>query len=328
MGHETGHVVARHAARGLITAYGLEAAVSLAAGDNPGLLTQLATTIAANGLFLKHSRDDETEADELGVHYLSAAGYDPNALITFFHKLQAQAGSQPGFLKYLSDHPATGDRINHLQQIIATEHLGGSNVNAPAFQSIKQRVRAYASAPGAAPGAPAASSPSAAAPRAVGGATGGRGATASASSTPSTTQVKANKRVSTVKRAQEDRMNVRHVTALAAFLVFGSMACDPSKPELDKTKAELATITAERDSLKTQLEQANAKVTALTAQNAELTAKAAAAAAPAAPAAEEKAPGQEGGRQGWQGQAAHHRAEERDRSAPADPQRRGPLLEP
>src|SRR5204862_6346258 len=58
MGHETGHVVARHAARNLVTAYGLEALVSLAAGDNPGLLTQLATSIAANGLFLKHSRDD------------------------------------------------------------------------------------------------------------------------------------------------------------------------------------------------------------------------------------------------------------------------------
>jgi hypothetical protein len=84
-------------------------------------------------------------------------------------------------------------------------------------------------------------------------------------------------------------MNVRHVTALAAFLIFGSMACDPSKPELDKTKAELATITAERDNLKTQLDQANAKVTALTAQNTELQAKATAAAAPAAAApAEEK----------------------------------------
>jgi vacuolar-type H+-ATPase subunit D/Vma8 len=84
-------------------------------------------------------------------------------------------------------------------------------------------------------------------------------------------------------------MNVRNLTALAAFLVFGSVACDPSKPELDKTKAELATITAERDGLKSQLEQANAKVTQLTTQNAELTAKIAAAAAPAAePAAEAK----------------------------------------
>jgi chromosome segregation ATPase len=83
-------------------------------------------------------------------------------------------------------------------------------------------------------------------------------------------------------------MNVRNLTVLAAFLVFGSVACDPSKPELDKTKAELATVTAERDGLKSQLEQANAKVTQLTTQNAELTAKASAAAAAPAAAEEEK----------------------------------------
>src|SRR5204862_4419894 len=115
--------------------------------------TQIATSIAANGLFLKHSRDDETEADEYGARFLSGAGYDPNALITFFQKLQAQEGSVPGFAKYLSDHPATGDRITHLRKTIADNHLGGTNVNAPAFQAIKQRVKAYVSTPARAPGA-------------------------------------------------------------------------------------------------------------------------------------------------------------------------------
>jgi chromosome segregation ATPase len=86
-------------------------------------------------------------------------------------------------------------------------------------------------------------------------------------------------------------MKVRHLTALAAFLVFGAVACDPSKPELDKTKAELATVTADRDTLKTQLADANAKVTQLTTQNAELMAKVNAAAAPAEPAAEAKPAG-------------------------------------
>jgi hypothetical protein len=83
-------------------------------------------------------------------------------------------------------------------------------------------------------------------------------------------------------------MNVR-LTALSAFLIFGTFACDPSKPELDKTKAELTTVTAERDSLKSQLDQANSKVTAMTTQVADLQAKLnAAAAPPAAAVAEEK----------------------------------------
>jgi len=47
MAHETGHVVARHAARSLVASYGLEAVAGLAAGNNPGLAAQLATAIAS-----------------------------------------------------------------------------------------------------------------------------------------------------------------------------------------------------------------------------------------------------------------------------------------
>jgi predicted Zn-dependent protease len=144
MAHETGHVVARHSARSMITAYGLEAVAALAGGQNPGLATQLATAIVGNGLMLKHSRDDETEADELGARYASQAGYDPNALITFFHTLQAKEGAMPGVMVFLSDHPATSARISHLQQFIAGNHLGGSNLGQGSFQPIKARVLASA----------------------------------------------------------------------------------------------------------------------------------------------------------------------------------------
>jgi hypothetical protein len=71
------------------------------------------------------------------------------------------------------------------------------------------------------------------------------------------------------------------VILAGALLV--TAACDPSKPELDKTKTELTTVSAERDSLKAQLEQANGKVATLTQQLADANAKAAAAAAPAPP---------------------------------------------
>jgi predicted Zn-dependent protease len=155
MAHETGHVVARHSARNMITAYGLEAVASLAGGQNPGLLTQLATTIVGNGLMLKHSRNDETEADEYGARYASGAGYDPHALIAFFHTLQQKEGSMPGVMVFLSDHPATSDRIAHLEQYIDANHLGGSNRGGGAFQPIKQRILAQAArAPTSRTGAP------------------------------------------------------------------------------------------------------------------------------------------------------------------------------
>jgi predicted Zn-dependent protease len=159
MAHETGHVVARHSARSLVAAYGLEAVAALASGNNPGLLTKLTTAIAANGLMLAHSRADETEADELGARYASGASYDPHALSAFFRVLQAKQGSMPGVLVYLSDHPATGDRITHVDQYIAQHALGGSNLNEAQYRGIKARVLAHVPAAASAPPPPPSAPP-------------------------------------------------------------------------------------------------------------------------------------------------------------------------
>ncbi|MFI5288618.1 MAG: M48 family metallopeptidase [Polyangia bacterium] len=140
MAHETGHVVARHAARNLVTAYGLQAVTSLALGKNPNLGLQIAANLAQQGTLLAHSRADETEADQYGVLYASKAGYDPHGLVTFFQKLQSKEGNLPKVLSYLSDHPATADRIAHVNQLIAQKGLGGGNLNAAQFASIRARL--------------------------------------------------------------------------------------------------------------------------------------------------------------------------------------------
>lgn len=164
MAHETGHVTARHSARAMVAAYGLEAVAALAGGSNPGLLTQIGQSIALNGVMLKHSRGAETEADELGARYASEAGYDPHALITFFSKLKAQEGQTPKILSYLSDHPATQDRIDHLNEFITKHNLVGRELNAPAYAAIKQRVASRPPPPAAAPAGKPASPPPGAAP--------------------------------------------------------------------------------------------------------------------------------------------------------------------
>src|SRR5215468_1110353 len=99
LAHESGHVVARHSARNMIDAYGLEAVTALALGKNPSLLTAVATSIAAKGSLLAHSRSDENEADEYGARYSSMAGYDPHGLVTFFQKLQAKEGNSSQLMK-------------------------------------------------------------------------------------------------------------------------------------------------------------------------------------------------------------------------------------
>jgi predicted Zn-dependent protease len=159
MAHETGHVVARHAARSMVDAYGIDAVVGLAVGNNPGLVTQLTTGIATKGLLLHHSRSDETEADEYGARYAAAAGYDPHALITLFASLKRSEGTSPALLTYLSDHPATQDRIDHLNAYITAQGLTGTNLGVEPFQRMRAHLAALPPAPsatGAPPGGAAA----------------------------------------------------------------------------------------------------------------------------------------------------------------------------
>ena len=70
--------------------------------------------------FLKFSRDFEAQADYLGIQYMYRAGYDPQAFISFFEKVQALEKRKPGMVaKAFSDHPQTPDRILHSQEEIA-----------------------------------------------------------------------------------------------------------------------------------------------------------------------------------------------------------------
>jgi len=70
--------------------------------------------------FMKFSREFEAQADYLGVQYMYRAGYDPQAFITFFEKIQALEKRKPGAVaKAFSDHPQTPDRILRTQDEIA-----------------------------------------------------------------------------------------------------------------------------------------------------------------------------------------------------------------
>ncbi len=141
MAHEAGHVVARHSARALVQAYGLEAIAKAALGEDPGTVGQIATALVGGGVQLAHSRGQETEADEYGAKYTTAVGYDPRGLVSFFQKLKAQEGQVPGFLKWLSTHPTSAERVDYLNQYIAKNRLAGNDVGADRLAAIKTRLK-------------------------------------------------------------------------------------------------------------------------------------------------------------------------------------------
>jgi len=114
MAHEIGHVAARHAVenqtKATLAEY-LAIAGSIFIGGIPGLIYQNTAGLGLMGMFMKFSRSAEEEADRLGVQYMYAAGYDPNAMATMFEKLEAKNKKKPGLIaRAFASHPAPPDR--------------------------------------------------------------------------------------------------------------------------------------------------------------------------------------------------------------------------
>ena len=123
LGHEIGHVVARHSAEQIAKAQlteGLTGAAVIATYDpnNPSSVgaAQMAALVGQL-ITLKFSRDDELEADGLGVCFMKDTGYDPQEMINVMKILEASSqGNQPP--EFFSTHPNPGNRITHIQDAI------------------------------------------------------------------------------------------------------------------------------------------------------------------------------------------------------------------
>ena len=145
MAHETAHVCAHHAAREMTRAnYAQLGTIPLIfIGGWAGYGIYEAANLAIPLTFLEFSREFEAQADYLGLEYMYRAGYDPQAFVTFFEKIQDLEKHKPGAVaRAFSDHPQTPDRIAHSQEEIAKilpprdEYL----VTTSEFDEVKARL--------------------------------------------------------------------------------------------------------------------------------------------------------------------------------------------
>src|SRR5947209_10090574 len=125
MAHEISHVTARHGTRGQsrgeVAQLAMIPLILLGPGGWAGYGIYQAANLAIPISFLKFSRDFEREADFLGVQYMYKAGYDPNAYVTFFERIQAEEKRRPGSIpKVVSTHPPTPERTQNTQKEIAS----------------------------------------------------------------------------------------------------------------------------------------------------------------------------------------------------------------
>jgi hypothetical protein len=147
MAHETAHVCAHHAARQMTkmnyAQIGSIPLIIFTQGSWTGYGIYEATQLAIPMGFLQFSRMDEAEADWLGVQYMYKSGYDPQAFVQFFEKLDALEKHKPGTLaKVFADHPQTPDRILHSEEEIATILPARADyvVTTSEFDDVKARL--------------------------------------------------------------------------------------------------------------------------------------------------------------------------------------------
>lgn len=159
MGHEIGHVSSRHSASqmswAMVTQLGLGLAGVALTGTDYGDAVIGLGSVGASLLLLKYSREDELEADRLGVLYMTRLGYDPRYAVTahqnlrrisdeYLRSLGQRTQERTFFEDMLSTHPRTSVRVEEIQEIIRNTpsvSLTMDRTNRSHFQSMTSGIR-------------------------------------------------------------------------------------------------------------------------------------------------------------------------------------------
>ena len=121
LGHEVAHAVAEHGAERIFRQQLTDTAVQFAAGafaDDPVEFRNIAGLLGAGaqvGLSLPWSRDQESEADHIGLIFMARAGFDPRAAVGFWERMEKAGGGRQQPPEYLSTHPESTTRIEQIE---------------------------------------------------------------------------------------------------------------------------------------------------------------------------------------------------------------------
>ncbi|NLW85936.1 MAG: M48 family metalloprotease [Planctomycetes bacterium] len=147
LGHEVAHVAARHNVQALQRQLGASLLVQLAAaavGPDASDAAATATQIVTGMAQLSYSRDQELEADRIGMRYMERAGYNPYGMIELLTTLNGLEGDQPGWSEFFRTHPLTDRRLDEALDTVQTQFASADpNQRDPAqdqFLRMRQRL--------------------------------------------------------------------------------------------------------------------------------------------------------------------------------------------
>jgi predicted Zn-dependent protease len=143
LAHEIAHIAQRHAAdqmtKTVLARWSLGMLGAMLGNAGGAGAAQVAGALVTEGVFLKFSRDDEREADRVGLQIMKRAGWDPRGMLGLFEVLRREASRDPGAVEvFLSTHPSPNDRIAQLRA--ATAGSRGGIRDTAEFRAVKVRV--------------------------------------------------------------------------------------------------------------------------------------------------------------------------------------------
>jgi len=125
MAHEIAHVTCRHTTESLTRQAPMNILMLAGAlyaetqGKDEVALAMSAAFVAYHGFYLpRYSREDESEADAVGIMYMAKAGYDPRAAPELWKRVNQKKGSAPAFVRWMSSHPSHSDRHKALERLL------------------------------------------------------------------------------------------------------------------------------------------------------------------------------------------------------------------
>jgi len=143
LAHEIAHVARRHAAdqltKTIVANWGLGLLSSILGNTGGATTAQIAARLIAEGAFLKFSRDDERDADQVGLQILRRAGWDGRGMVELFEVLQRTSARNPGAVEaFFSTHPSPADRIQSLQAGVAKRR--GGRRDSSRFHDVQRHI--------------------------------------------------------------------------------------------------------------------------------------------------------------------------------------------
>lgn len=157
LAHEIAHIASRHAASRIgtrLVANGLLGLLGAMLGNHGGArAAQAGAQLMADGYMLRFSRDDEREADTVGVAIMRKAGWDPRGMAAFMDTLRRlDARAAPSVAVFLSSHPAPEERVRRLTAQV--RGMRGGRRDSAEFSRIRERLRTMPAARALRPSTP------------------------------------------------------------------------------------------------------------------------------------------------------------------------------